>query len=169
MSMINSVGKVLSNNRFNKVATGATSAVLIMTGMKAVARPIFIYTDKNSDPETKKYTATKEFLYQLLCLGLTLAVLPLFKKGGVKLAEKSIKNGMNEDLKKTVIKGGHEIGALVGSIVGLTILAPIISHKILHPIMHAIGMEKTKTENHALEKLEQPILTEGHHKVDTQV
>lgn len=169
MSAINSIGKALENKTLTKVAEGATATVLIMTGIKAVARPAFIYADKKSDAETKKYTAVKEFLYQLLCLGITFAVLPLFKKGGTKLAENVIKknNTTNEALKKTILKGGNETGALVGSILGLTILAPLLSHGILHPIMKAIGMEKKESKkNPALEKLEQPILPEAHHKVN---
>lgn len=92
MSIINSIGTKLGNEHFAKLATGATATVLITTGIKAVARPVFIYTDKKTDKETKKYTAGKEFLYQVLCLGITLALLPFAKSGGLKLAEKFIKN-----------------------------------------------------------------------------
>lgn len=90
MSIIKSMGHVLENKRFARIATGATATVLIMTGIKAVARPAFIYADKKADAETKKYTATKEFLYQILCLGITFVMLPIFKAGGFKLAEKYI-------------------------------------------------------------------------------
>jgi len=92
MTMINSVGNVLASDKLSKYATGATATVLIMTGIKAVARPAFIYADNKSDPETKKYTATKEFLYQMLCLGITFLMLPAFKKLGFKMAENYVKN-----------------------------------------------------------------------------
>lgn len=145
------VAKVLGSKRLTKLAGGMAGTVCFMTGIKAVARPAFIYADKNSDPETKKYTAAKEFLYQVLCLVLTLAVLPLFKKGGIKLAENLLKktDGIEKtaELKENIIEGGKEFGYFVGSILGLTIIAPLISHEILHPIMHKLGLEK-KHEPH---------------------
>lgn len=175
--------------KFGKVAAGAIYAT---TALKAIGRPAFIYADKNSDKETKKYTAAKEFLYQILCLGITIGILPLFKMGGFKLAQKNLKNikefsnikgvksfeqefknidkysdSLKEKLKLT--NGGVELGSFVGSVLGLTIIAPLISHKILHPVMHAIGFDKKESPNPALEKLQQPILTEGHHKLDKQV
>lgn len=87
MGMVN----LLGNEKLAKIATGTAGTVYVMTGIKAIARPAFIYADKNSDAETKKYTAGKEFLYQVLCLGITVAMIPFFKAGGLKLAEKYLK------------------------------------------------------------------------------
>lgn len=67
------------------------------------------------------------------------------------------------------INGGIEAGSFVGSIIGLTIAAPWLSHKILHPIMKTIGLNKKESTNFALEKLEQPILSESSYKVDANV
>ena len=144
------IAKVLGSKGLTKVASGVAGTVYIMTGIKAVARPAFIYADKNSDAETKKYTAVKEFLYQILCLGITVAMLPFFKKGGKKLAENLLKknNGIERtaELKENIIKGGEEAGYFVGSVLGLTIFAPLLSHEILHPVMKWIGLDK-KQEN----------------------
>lgn len=161
--------RFLENDKFAKFASGAAGAVYVTTAIKAIGRPAFIYADKHSDAETKKYTAGKEFLYQLLCLGITVAMIPFFRKGGFALAKKHLKNipelsninklkEFNNALKAktyegeakkamTLAKGGAELGSFVGSILGLTIIAPLISHKILHPIMHALGMEKKHEKN----------------------
>jgi len=65
----------LANKNFTYLTKGIVGAVVFTTVLKAVGRPAFIMTDKrNKDPEAKKYTATKEFLYQILCLGLTFAM-----------------------------------------------------------------------------------------------
>ena len=67
-------------------------------------------------------------------------------------------------------KGGIELGSFVGSILGLTIVAPWIGHALTHPILEVLGFNKKESTNPALEKLQQPILSEGHHKkVDTNV
>lgn len=201
-----SISNFLSNKGVTYATKGIMGAVVGTTILKAVGRPAFIMADKHSDKDTKKYSATKEFLYQVLCLLLTFAmVIPTQKltfarskklMQGVKELEniktykdfKLVNKDINEltsEAKKllgtqekgltgqarekfNLVKGADEMGSFISSIVGLTIVAPLISHEILHPIMHAIGMEKKEPENPALQKLQQPILTEGHHKVDSK-
>ena len=59
--------------------------------MKAIGRPAFILMDKDVDSKTKGYSAMKEFLYQAICLGVYLAVIPLvFKRGMFALAKHGI-------------------------------------------------------------------------------
>lgn len=86
-----SIVKVLENKNFAKFSSGIAGAVYVTTAIKATGRPAFIYADNKTDKETKKYTATKEFLYQMLCLGMALAAVPFFEKGGFKLAKKYLK------------------------------------------------------------------------------
>lgn len=86
------ISSILANKKFATFAKGAGGAVITMTVIKAVGRPAFTLTDKNSTPEKKKYSATNEFLYQLVCLGLALSFIPLFKTIGFKVAETYIKN-----------------------------------------------------------------------------
>lgn len=142
------IAKALENKTLTSLSSTMAKTVIVTTALKAVGRPAFIYADKKSDAETKKYTAGKEFLYQLLCLGLTLIMLKGFKKGGQKLAENLVNK--KPDLAKSkeyILKGGTAMGDLVGSVLGLTIVAPLLSHEILHPIMHALGMEKKQDKN----------------------
>lgn len=204
MSISMKVSNALASKKFNYATKGMFAAVVGMTALKAVGRPAFIMADKNSDPETKKYTAVKEALYQILCLGLTFGMVIPGQKLGFNMAKKHLGkfadkikdlktfekvatdfDELTEDAVKILgqsklddseklilkkVKGGGELGSFVGSILGLTIVAPLIGHKMLHPIMSALGMDKKESPNPALEKLEQPILSEGHHKkVDTTV
>lgn len=204
MSISMKISNTLANKKFNYATKGMFAAVVGMTALKAVGRPAFIMADKNSDPETKKYTAAKEALYQILCLVLTFGmVIPgqnlgfnMAKKHLGKFAEKIkdlktfevVTKDLDELTKDAVkvlgqsklddseklilkkVKGGGDLGSFVGSILGLTIIAPLIGHEMLHPIMKAIGMDKKESKNPALERLQQPILSEGHHKkVDTTV
>jgi hypothetical protein len=81
MAISNSIANTLSSKKFTYATKGIMGAVVGTTLLKAVGRPAVTLADKNSDPETKKYAATKEFLYQLLCLGMTFAMVIPIQKG----------------------------------------------------------------------------------------
>ena len=142
------------------------------TCLKAVGRPAFILMDKNIDNQTKKYSYTKEFLYQLTCLGIcTFAaakklyknepVFQAFKNSGeflnyhkldetgkiAKLNEinQNLKSGdkfVKENINENFAKGLIEISSIAGSVTGLAIIAPIASHPLIHPILKVLGVDK---------------------------
>lgn len=85
-------GNILKNQKFAYFTKGIAATVFVTTGLKAVGRPAFIYADKRSDKETKRYTAAKEFLYQVLCLGMSFAMVIPFQKLGFAMAKKYVKN-----------------------------------------------------------------------------
>ena len=89
--MVNAISSFLTNPILTNITQSTTSSVSIETGMKAVGRPSFILADKQLSSQTKKYAATKEFLYQATCLATyMLLVIPVFKKGAFKLAKNKI-------------------------------------------------------------------------------
>ena len=82
ISMVN----VFTNPTFVNIAQNTKMAMTIETGLKATGRPAFILMDKKISDDTKKYAATKEFLYQLTCLAVyACVVLPIFRKAGFKV------------------------------------------------------------------------------------
>jgi len=83
---------LLNNQRLANIAQNTMYAVGIETALKAIGRPAFTLADKNTDSETKKYSATKEFLYQVLCFGIYMSVIPWFKKGGYHAAKRIFKD-----------------------------------------------------------------------------
>lgn len=90
--MIGGITSILSNPALTRVAQSTTSAVSIETGLKAVGRPSFILADGKIEPQTKRYAAMKEFLYQATCLATyMLLIVPVFKNGSFKLAKKMLK------------------------------------------------------------------------------
>ena len=98
--MINGISNILTSNSMVNLSQNAAACVSIETAMKAIGRPTFILLDKDSDAKTKKYAATKEFLYQVICLGVYLAVIPsVFKKGSFALAKKFYKGKGFENFK----------------------------------------------------------------------
>lgn len=90
--MINGITGLLSNPTLTRIAQSTSSSVTIETGLKAVGRPSFILADNKIEPETKRYAAMKEFLYQATCLATYMAlIIPVFKKGSFKVAKKVLK------------------------------------------------------------------------------
>lgn len=89
--MISSVSKFITNPTLVNLAQNTDASVATKTVVNSIGRPGFILVDKNIDLETKKFAATKEFLYQATSLLLYIAmIVPLFKKGGFKIAKKHI-------------------------------------------------------------------------------
>ena len=91
---------IFTNPTFVNVAQNTKMAMSIETGLKATGRPAFILIDKNISEDTKKYAATKEFLYQVTCLIVYMGlVLPVFRKCGFKafkkIFEKKPEHGFN--------------------------------------------------------------------------
>ena len=91
--MINGIQNLISNPTLYNMTQSTVTQITSETCLKAVGRPSFILMDKDIDPQTKKYSSVKEFLYQMTCLGIYLAaVMPLLKKGTFALARKMYKN-----------------------------------------------------------------------------
>jgi hypothetical protein len=91
--MIGGITNLLSNQTLTRIAQSTSSSVSIETGLKAVGRPSFILMDGDIEPETKKYAAVKEFIYQATCLATyMLLIIPVFKNGSFKIAKKCLNN-----------------------------------------------------------------------------
>lgn len=89
--MIGAVKNILTSSTLAGIAQNTTQSVAIETTLKSIGRPGFILIDKDIDPDTKQYAAAKEFLYQATCLAVYMAlIVPIFKKGGFKLAKEKI-------------------------------------------------------------------------------
>jgi len=87
--MIGAIQNFISNPTLVHMSQSTVGQITTETCLKAVGRPSFILMDKDIDAQTKKFSATKEFLYQMVCLGIYLAaVMPVLKKGAFGLAKK---------------------------------------------------------------------------------
>ena len=89
--MVSGITNLLTSSTLSTISQSTTASVSLETGMKAAGRPAFILIDNKIDPQTKRYAAMKEFLYQATCLATYMAlVIPVFKKGSFQLAKKHI-------------------------------------------------------------------------------
>lgn len=107
---INSLGNI----KFAKFAKATAVTVYLMTGVKAAVRPAFNLADKKSDKQARKYSAVNEFLYQMVCIGMAAAMIPLAERGGFKLAQKYLKNihGLEKVSKLNEVAGLENINKL---------------------------------------------------------
>ena len=155
---------IMSSPIFSDAVQNSVFQVMSEGSIKAVARPLFTLVDKNSTPEARKYSAIKEFIFQVLSLAFYFAlVTPIVQKGGYKMIRKLSKNNPKfaecqkhlnlksfldarkaaktdaEKAKFIYPKGAIETVNIAGSGIILTVLAPQFVNKLLlHPIMKSI-------------------------------
>lgn len=90
--MISGIQNLISNPTLYNMTQSTVTQVTSETCLKAIGRPAFILGDKQIDPQTKKFSATKEFLYQLTCLGIYLSMIHQFKRSSFSIGRKLFKN-----------------------------------------------------------------------------
>ncbi len=91
--MISAIQSFITSPSLYNMTQSTVTQITTETCLKAVGRPAFILADKDIDPQTKKFSSTKEFLYQMTCLGIYLAaVMPILRKGTFALARKMYKD-----------------------------------------------------------------------------
>ena len=89
--MIKAISNIITNPALVNIAQSTNGTVISKTTVNAIGRPGFILIDNNISEDTKKFAAMKEFLYQACCLAVYMAIIvPIFKKGGFKLAKEKI-------------------------------------------------------------------------------
>lgn len=82
------IGAIIASPTIANISQSTTGALTTKIAANAIGRPGFILMDGNIRPDTKKYAATKELIYQLTCLLVYMAVItPVFKRGAFKLAK----------------------------------------------------------------------------------
>ncbi len=144
----------------------STSQVLSEGCLKAVGRPVFTLLDKTAGEKEKKYSATKEFLYQSLSMASYFALIFPIRKNSFKLLKffpqlkgsevlsaktseefKKGLNSMKDEVLKTKIKGAQELISILASGVILAVAAPQLVNRLVHPIMEKL--EKNKLDKNA--------------------
>ena len=159
---------VITSNQASKLVQDSAFQVLSEGSLKAVARPAFTLMDNSASLEARKYSATKELIFQSVSMLMYFAIITtVFQKGGYKLlknlpkfknyeALKDINNikdftkvydAFSKGLLSTTseqatqlqhAKGGMEVIKMIGSGLILTILCPLVVAKMVSPIMNAL-------------------------------
>ena len=159
---------VITSNTASKLVQDSAFQVLSEGSLKAVARPAFTLMDNSASLEARKYSATKELIFQSVSMAMYFAIITtVFQRGGYKLlknlpkfkkyeALKDINNikeftkvydAFSKGLLSTTpeqatqlqhAKGGMEVIKMIGSGLILTILCPLVVAKMVSPIMNAL-------------------------------
>ena len=160
---------VITSNQASKLVQDSAFQVLSEGSLKAVARPAFTLMDKSASPEARKYSATKELIFQSVSMLMYFAIITtVFQRGGYKLLKKIPKfkkyealNGINniKDFTKVYdsfskgqlsttaeqakqlqhAKGGMEVIKMIGSGLILTVLCPLMVAKMVSPVMNLLN------------------------------
>ena len=159
---------IITSNQASKLVQDSAFQVLSEGSLKAVARPAFTLADKSASLDARKYSATKELIFQSVSMAMYFAIITtVFQKGGYKFLKNLPKfkkyealNGINniKDFTKVYdafskgklsttaeqatqlqhTKGGMEVIKMIGSGLILTILCPLVVAKMVSPIMNAL-------------------------------
>ena len=159
---------LVTSNQASKLVQDSAFQVLSEGSLKAVARPAFTLMDNSASPEARKYSATKELIFQSVSMLMYFAIITtVFQKGGYKFLKNLPKfkkyealNGINniKDFTKVYdsfskgqlsttaeqakqlqhTKGGMEVIKMIGSGLILTILCPLVVAKMVSPVMKAL-------------------------------
>ena len=94
------VKRFMSNSRNAELVENTIVAVSVETGLKMIGRPAFIMADKEADSgKKKKFAATKEMLYQGICLGLYLGFMKNIKHAIYGVVSKSLSKNPENKIK----------------------------------------------------------------------
>lgn len=159
---------IITSNEASKRVQDSAFQVLSEGCLKAVARPAFTLVDNSASMEARKYSATKELIFQSVSMAMYFAIITtVFQKGGYKFLKNLPKfknyealNGINniKDFTKVYdsfskgllttteeqakqlqhAKGGMEIIKMIGSGLILTILCPLVVAKMVSPVMNVL-------------------------------
>ena len=137
--------------------------------LKAIGRPTFTLLDKTATPEEKKYSATREFIYQSLSMLAYFGLIFPVRNNSHKLLKhfpqlkdcEALKAKTHKEFQeqfkkisdnelKTKIKGAQELVSILASGVILAIVTPQIVNRLVHPILGVIN--KKDDSNKKLDK-----------------
>lgn len=130
-----------------------TYAVMAIAVVKGIARPLFTMTDKHADPETKKYTAIREFLTEVVAIPTYFACGELAGKVANKL---NFNHLPTKELQEHARKNAQHNFMFLGVCVAALAVIPALASVTIKPFMEKIQAERqhkklAKEKSHELD------------------
>lgn len=116
----------------------ATYAVVAIACAKGIFRPLFTMSDKHENPDTKKYTAIREGLTEIVAIPTYLGVAKLAEKiaGGIK--------GLSKEKAALAKHNANFLGVCIAAVFVIPALTSAIINPLMKGIKH-IGSGKNKS------------------------
>ncbi|MBE7711737.1 MAG: hypothetical protein E7Z92_06320 [Cyanobacteria bacterium SIG31] len=125
-----------------------TYAVMAIATVKGIARPIFTMMDKDEDPETKKYTAIREGLTEVVAI-------PTYWACGEMTSKLAGKMKLTPD---KMAAAEHNL-MFLGVCTAALLVIPAVTSLVIKPLMKKLKSRGEKKE--ALEKNKLDIIDKG--------
>lgn len=119
-----------------------TYAVMAIALVKGIARPLFTMTDKHADPETKKYTALREGLTEVVAIPTYFACGELASK----VAEKLKFDHLPKDQQAFAKQSAKQNFMFLGVCLAALVVIPALASLTVKPFMKRIQENKNKTD-----------------------
>lgn len=167
MNIAPAIARIVNNPKVIKFASDPTWPVAGLIITNAAFRPLFTLTDSNVKPSAKKYSASREFFHQMLCLAAHFTLTNKFKQFGFWVGKKLLPNkaGFNQftnygEVKNFLAKGGNLLkrfpavngsiiaGSTLGAIIALAVIAPKLNNWLLPPLLDKLGISLDKKEDY---------------------
>lgn len=120
-----------------------TYAVMAIAVVKGIARPLFTLTDKHADPETKKYTAIREGLTEVVAIPTYFACGELAGKVADKLNFDHLPKNQQAYARGNA-KGNF---MFLGVCTAALLIIPALASITIKPFMKKIQENKNKVDN----------------------
>lgn len=130
-----------------------TYAVMAIAVAKGIARPLFTMSDKHADPETKKYTAIREALTEVVAIPTYYACGELAGKVAENL---KFNNLPTEELRQYSRKNAKQNFMFLGVCTAALLVIPALASVTIKPFMKKI-QENKKDINNAIQNSNKPI------------
>ena len=144
-----------------------TYVVMSIAAVKGICRPTFTMMDKTEKPETKKYTALREGLTEVIAIPVYWACGEIAGKLGKYVVSKNMdkkiaaleKEGKKytqeakDEMKTAAIKKGNTGLMFIGVCTAALFIIPAVCSAVIKPVMDAIGL-KAPHDNQKDKKLD---------------
>lgn len=147
MGMKDSLKKVFVKLGENNKPTYAVMAIAVVKG---IARPLFTMTDKHADPETKKYTAFREFLTEVVAIPTYFACGELAGKVADKLNFNHLPNSKQQAFAR---QSARQNFMFLGVCTAALLVIPALASLTIKPFMKKI-QESGKNTSKTIEKVQ---------------
>lgn len=155
MSFVNRLGKICDSVGVNPKAT---YPVMLIALVKGICRPTFTMMDKTEKPETKKYTALREGLTELIAIPTYYACGELSAYVAKKIKFKNVPPDVQDSLAKRASKNMMFLGVCGAALFVIPALCSVAIRPIMNKFMPNVANNARSKTNTQVATQAQPLV-----------